>query len=264
MYLIQSWKDSLSLLAPKNLKLFLMVTAKTIKETYVGAVKYFWWFILLYAVADFFFANIPLIVSLFNWIWIFILALIARASVAKKNRSYFVGYAKYFPAALGGMWLILCIFAFGMFFIGVMVYLINSGNVQNITEIAQLIQNNTGYYFLGTTLSIFIQAWILLSIFFLLDMPLNLKNWVKSIRFGYRMLIHNLPIFLILIGVVFLLYGFIDWGMSNILASVSVEESIFLHIFSFVGQPIIVALVSNLYIKRLHEQPQLYFKEPVQ
>lgn len=262
MYLIQSWKDSLSLLIPRNLKLFLMVTVKGIKDVYVGALKYFWWFILLYGVGEIFFGNMPLIVSLFDSIWLFILALLVRASVAKKDRSYFVQYSKYFPIALGGMWLILLIFLFLMIFIGFIVYLIKVGNIQDVAEVFHSLQDNILYILITKISGIFIQAWILLSIFFLLDMPLNFKNWVKSIRFGYRMLIHNMPIFVILIGALSILFGFLDWVAIYILAFVPIDSTSILNVLSFMQEPITVALVSNLYIKRLHEQPQLYFKEP--
>src|SRR5579872_3199647 len=47
MTLLQSWADSLTLLKPKNLQLFVMVTIKSIVEAYKLYFKYFWWLLLV-------------------------------------------------------------------------------------------------------------------------------------------------------------------------------------------------------------------------
>ena len=47
MQLFTSWGNSLKLLQPKNLTLFLLVTAKTITQTYKTWLTYFWWLPLL-------------------------------------------------------------------------------------------------------------------------------------------------------------------------------------------------------------------------
>ena len=46
MTLFQSWADSLTLLKPKHLQLFVMVTIKSVVEAYKLYFKYFWWLLL--------------------------------------------------------------------------------------------------------------------------------------------------------------------------------------------------------------------------
>src|SRR5579862_1571646 len=54
MTLFQSWADSLTLLKPKNLQLFVMVTIKSILEAYKLYFKYFWWLLLTLPIFLFF------------------------------------------------------------------------------------------------------------------------------------------------------------------------------------------------------------------
>ena len=45
MTLVQAWIDSIQLLRPKNFKLFVLVTIKSIIEAYKLLFKYFWWIV---------------------------------------------------------------------------------------------------------------------------------------------------------------------------------------------------------------------------
>src|SRR6266404_7718448 len=96
MTLVQSWVDSLQLLKPKNLQLFVMVTIKSILEAYKLYFKYFWW--LLLAMPLFLFItpsnSIQYIMLLvFNCFLYGILFLgtcfITRPSILQKDCSYF-------------------------------------------------------------------------------------------------------------------------------------------------------------------------------
>src|SRR5436190_21360269 len=49
MTLFQAWGDSLSLLKPKNLKLFVLVTLKSIIDAYKVLVVYWWWLFAIIA-----------------------------------------------------------------------------------------------------------------------------------------------------------------------------------------------------------------------
>jgi len=54
MQLLQSWKESLAIFAPKNFKLFFLVTLKAILETFVALFRYCWAPLLLFLVGSFF------------------------------------------------------------------------------------------------------------------------------------------------------------------------------------------------------------------
>ncbi|HEV2601074.1 MAG TPA: hypothetical protein VGT41_02145 [Candidatus Babeliales bacterium] len=49
MNIMSEWKDSLSLLKPANLKLFLLVTLNTLRQTFVARLRYSWPLIVLYS-----------------------------------------------------------------------------------------------------------------------------------------------------------------------------------------------------------------------
>src|SRR6185295_3171006 len=104
------WIDSLRLLKPKNLKLFALVTLKSIGEAYTLIFKYFWWVLLLMlfyvfvALMGFFyldasefpgtilmqmaaaFKSFPRILFLFLF---YIICVITRPSIEKKDWNYF-------------------------------------------------------------------------------------------------------------------------------------------------------------------------------
>ncbi|HEV2601073.1 MAG TPA: hypothetical protein VGT41_02140 [Candidatus Babeliales bacterium] len=50
MNIWSEWQDSLSLLYPANIKLFLLVTLNTLRQTFVVWVRYYWSLILLYSI----------------------------------------------------------------------------------------------------------------------------------------------------------------------------------------------------------------------
>src|SRR5579871_1355628 len=63
MTLVQAWIDSVQLLRPKNLQLFMMVTLKSIVEAYKLLFKYFWWLLgllVLCAILPYFFPRIDI------------------------------------------------------------------------------------------------------------------------------------------------------------------------------------------------------------
>jgi len=100
MYLFESWKESFLFLKPKNLKLLGLVTLRTLRDSY----RFFIPAILLYILFDsnlwgLFGITIPVFdtiqkILLVNMLFIFVL--IARPSVKRKSRDYFLDYIFYF------------------------------------------------------------------------------------------------------------------------------------------------------------------------
>jgi len=240
MYLLQSWKDSLSLFKPKNFKLFALVTLKTIGGTYWLLLKYFWWLVVIDIAweftygGDFTETSTGLIKVALFLLWTFAICLVVRPSVAKKNSAYFVSYIWYVPAAFAGM----------------IVYALLGVILQRLLFEQEII------------FSILILIPLLFFMFFLLDMVLNLRNWRKAGFFANKMVLYNIPtliLFAVAFSCVSYLLSFIQ-RFGHFQACCLVNFVNIIH--SLVLQPIFTSIIGNLYIKRLHEQPQLYFKKP--
>lgn len=95
---------------------------------------------------------------------------------------------------------------------------------------------------------LFLWIWILL---FLLDSKGSIRDCFRSVWYGYKMALFNVPITLFLGG--FLV------GFYKIISLIGTH-------FSFVGQdlvyvllyPMVIALITTIYIKRVHDQCSLY------
>lgn len=94
--LVVSWWNCLKMLAPANLMPLVQVTLKALLEVYKTVFKYFWWFAalgLVMAVRIVFFCYTHQVLgfALIVWImlWVALLFLVARPSVALKDSSYF-------------------------------------------------------------------------------------------------------------------------------------------------------------------------------
>lgn len=243
MYLLESWKDSLSLFKPKNFKLFALVTLKTIGQTYWLLLKYFWWVQLGVIGLYFWFpqSNLrELIQYLVYCIWLAIVALCVRPSVAKKNYAYFSKYLLYLPVIIVG-------------FVA----------IHDLLEL-----HIQGRYLI--MFACFVAQ--LLFIFFMFDMSFGVKNALKSLVFAIKMFWYNAPGLFLIIGANFVLVILQIRILQGVIQS-AIWESLHGHHIQyffkcmyffnyFIVIPIIVSIIGNFYIKRLHEQPQLYFKQP--
>src|SRR5260221_11998421 len=106
MTLLQAWADSLSLLKLKNLKLFLLVTLKSIIDAYKLLLKYWWWLIAImigcFVVPSFttypFMAGIYAhkVFDVLYQVLMFAAVVATRPSLEQKNCAYFRTYMPYF------------------------------------------------------------------------------------------------------------------------------------------------------------------------
>ena len=99
MKLLKSWQDSLLLFKPKSFNLFLLVTIKSIRETYSLLVKKWWWLIMITFLFDALFFSVQTVTlcnsygRLFLWApLIFVIFLLVRPSVARKTYTYCMQY----------------------------------------------------------------------------------------------------------------------------------------------------------------------------
>lgn len=237
MTLVQSWMDSLTLLKPKNFQLFVMVTIKSIMEAYKLYFRYFWWAMLLvgmcavapcfFQIQNCFFYNVQY-KHLFFFIscWLYELLFLAvcfstRPSILQKDCTYFVLQLK----RIALFWLFMPIFSW------------SSGAYY-------------GYIF---------------TVLFFADSEGGLKSFLWSLWNALKMILFNLPLMLIL-GVVVYLVGWVG-GQCVERLMIAYNVPIYPQFFLFCNMlgalllPISVCIYANIYIKRLHEQFDLYSSE---
>jgi hypothetical protein len=245
MTLLQSWADSLTLLKPKHLQLFVMVTIKSIIEAYKLYFKYFWW--LLLAMPLFLFITpdvatawknndvsslaryatlLGIATSLYGLL--FLAACFAtRPSILQKDCAYFRAQFKK---------IIVYWFAWGLLRVLLMKYAVSFGK--------------TTFYLGNTSLR---APELIFFVLFFADSDGGLKNVFASFWNTLKLVVYNFPL-IFSINFVF--------GLSLFLLSYFLNISSLMQII--IGafcMPIGVCTYTNIYIKRLHDQFDLYFKQ---
>ncbi len=289
MNIAQTWRDSLTIFLPKNLKLFLLITLKSIIETYKTLFRYFWWLILLNIIVE------PLLWFVWDsthaqWAWWLIhyipvslllmflfycaLFLCARPSVKKKDYAYFKDYPFH------------CLYII-VFFTGI-TYEITRFWFQLPPTLFHRLVNSiaviaVGYYWItplfkgaaGIISGIVLSPISAFFILFLLNSEGTVRTIGASLLRAVKMVIYNYPFCLI----VYLLwcYGLpLAWLQSTIAAALYPLTTL-LHVSAvkinyhemisssivFLLLPIPIHIWINFYIKKLHEQFSLYFKQSV-
>lgn len=235
MNIVQTWKESLALLKPQNLKPFLLVTVKTILDVYRTLNTPFttmgYWILGIGVVSLIVITNV---VKFFNMFWldeimlnsmryscVFMFALAMRPSVGQKTVAYFSDYIKRFWYIWVGM--IVCGLAY--------VYVIP-------------------FTFMFSVL-------FLLAAF---DTKGSVGELFFALRTAFMMLLYNAPLFALLYAVLSIVNIFIYYFIGFALGFFGGLTLAALLYIVFV--PIEVALITNLYIKCIHGQPSLYFKQP--
>jgi hypothetical protein len=99
MHVIQAWKESLTILKPKNFKLFFLVTIKTLIETLKTWTSHFWWLVVLYimlSVANTYATPSQSVNYIINYVvvifMVWTLFITVRPSIRKKTYSYYLSY----------------------------------------------------------------------------------------------------------------------------------------------------------------------------
>lgn len=237
MTLVQSWVDSLTLFKPKNLQLFAMVTLKSIIEAYKLYIRYFWWVVLLIAMCaiapyfiqlqDYAFLNVQykhvlFFVSCWSFELLFLAACLStRPSITLKDSSYFIFQLKKIVL----FWLFMPFFSWS---------------------------SATYYGYIFTVL-------------FFADSEGGPKNFLLSLWNAIKMVVYNLPLLFIL-GMVIYMSGWVGAQLTEqllIARDMPIYPQFFLF-FNLIGAlvlPIGVCIYANIYIKKLHDQFDLYFNK---
>ena len=238
MTLVQSWVDSLTLLKPKNLQLFVMVTIKSIIEAYKLYFKYFWWAMLLIAMCavtpfffqnqDYFFYNVQykhvfFLISCWLYELLFLAACFStRPSILQKDSHYF--YVQLKRIVL--FWLFMPIFSW----------------------------SSAAYY------------GYIFTVLFFADSEGGPKSFLLSLWNALKMIVFNVPLLLILGGIVYLSgwLGCQCLGWLVLAYNIPLYPQVFLlcNLLGALLLPIGVCIYTNIYIKKLHDQFDLYFNKP--
>ena len=272
--LFVAWHESLAIFFPSNLKIFLLLTFKATYEAYKIFFTHFWWLIgattithIGYATQTF---EVPgyFVITLFLWILhLFLIYLSLRPSIERKGYEYFFGYSGYFIC----FFIIVCgliIMKAEIVFprIDYMSYIVNM-MLMTITSWGILLDHTSPLFPLY--LSPFFSFWA----FFFLDSRLTLGNMVRSITKAGKMVIYNYPFCILICSLSVLLHvgiGTVLWlVIKNIINIVNSEKALlyrdsvwplFLYVMLLLA-PFFISLLSNFYIKRLHEQFLLYYPQ---
>ena len=235
----QSWIESLKLFLPDNFSKLFLVTIKTTRDSYYYLFTYFGWAILLEAIIEY--SDMGGLISfLFQLTGILLRALIffgilcaIRPTIEQKKISYFLNKIKnYFLLYLIGAFLLQ-----GILFL-TLIYLFVS-------------QKQYDFHASYSTwiLDYMVNFILIFYTLFLIDNRLSFGAIIYAIIRSLKMLVYNLPF----CGIVAVIMGFI-YTFLNTRIHYSVLQIVIL--------PFFIALVTNFYIKRVHEQFKVYYDTP--
>lgn len=249
IYIIQSWVDSLAMFKPKNIKLFLLVTLKAGLELLLSQLYFFWWWLLAgliifyqYAQGFLSFVHALYVAEFFLASLIFIWFVLSRPSVLPKGYIYFRDSIKKCGLGFIGMYFLMQPLRTYLFSLLLQDMFRAEAQGRAISIFHQY------FFFRLFPAMFFILPPVVFVIFFYFDSDGGFRSWLFSFVRGFLMYIYNLPFCIIwMIGMYLFWY---------IIALVS--ESIMLYGFWLI-QPFLLSWYRTLYIKRVHDQFNLYF-----
>jgi hypothetical protein len=294
--LFVSWRESLAIFAPSNLKVFTLIALKATVEAYKIFFTHFWWLFLgtiglgMYVRATKGSSGLGFIFVMVIILWllqIFLICLATRPSVQRKTYSYFMHYG----------WHLICFLFFCVIMLAidmcmtVVQILTLSGRVRitSIDVVVHLLSiilvplTFLGFWlYEGTVLiPLYITPFFLFWTFFLLDSPIGLRSIVKSLKNAIKMVIYNYPFCLIsfggLLGIYKIVFRVVEYmsificrlllvhGGMNVstipIIQLKILVNIFVPLVMILFAPLAISFLSNFYIKRLHEQFLLYYPQ---
>jgi hypothetical protein len=282
MNMIQGWKESLSLLRPAKLKPFLLVTLNAYIKMWKPLLQTWWWLVGLYVIAVcarwIYFAPymtpngvddqiktkmtvLFIALALLNGVIIgsfllYQMLLIVRPSVEPKNRSYLWRWSRYFiPTAV--------IVLVAMILMAV-VY-VPFSFIMFLSPEGAVIFKRLSPIIIAMIGAFSIPLYVFTALFFL-DGSKKLRTGFKALWRAINLTCYKYP--LLLIGyVLFLPLGYVHaylYNFSGIFTNQIMRGLFFakMELFQFIVIPLILCLLTNLYIQQIHEHPELYFNEP--
>lgn len=234
MTLVQAWVDSVSLLKPKHLKLFTLVTLKSILDAYKVLAKYWWWlfaiiigcFVVPYVWTDSIYVYVQA-ERISQWAYQILLfaALVAtRPSLFPKDCAYFRSNMPYF--LIQAVFIVFASYIYWptavapAYFFGVLFFLDSGKNIFFYDNKVYMTNNDL------------------------------LMSWWRA----FLMVIYNYPLLVVInlffYAPVYGVYSYVFFAplLHNVIGAFLL--------------PITVCTYTNIYIKKLHDQFDLYFKQP--
>jgi hypothetical protein len=273
MNLFPAWRDSLTILQPKNFKLFFLVTLKTMVDTFKVWIKYFWWLPLIEFVMPYvwvsiygvprFFSNPWLSIAaslLMSMLWFVSILLAARPSVAIKNCAYFRSY----------IWRIIYIAPVSILMDMVTSYAMGKFFYPYIGTASGMSVSLAAAVFLMGVINWSVKVYIIDYALFVLDTDASIKQVFKSLLYALKMVVYNYPFYIVL----YIVHAAIKMGQHVLFQQIEVwyyratmePVSIILMVIHYSNVLIfglltffLYCLLINFYIKKLHYQFTLYF-----
>jgi hypothetical protein len=261
MTLLQSWADSLTLFKPKNLQLFALVTLKSIIEAYkLYAIYWSWLFglIIISCMIPFFYswsgASILAMMVCSGWLLkllLFALSMVTRPSIEKKDCAYFRYQMR--SSWLMMLFLLLPLLTFIEFFLW-------------FIFLFMLLYTQFSLLLTFIFLPVFLLSLVFFILFFL-DSAKGVKGFFYSLCNMIKMVVYNAPLLLLIVlflgSLMYLLWQLIVYIVLPFWDE-SKHSIVTVFVLYRVGEalllPIIVCTYSNIYIKKVHDQFDLYFK----
>ncbi len=264
MHILRSWYDSLTLLLPSQLKLFGLVSLLSTGKTYRVLCRQwiFWCLVAGMAVWGYldqvmiqpywcmvFTSGIECFFKKFIWhFFSFMLAMTlvvltcaaTRPSIGLKNTNYFKALARHAALILMSIVVVQLIGYLCMALAGV--WLMNLTSVILVSDWAK-------------TASV---LYVLFALF-VFDTDSKSVALFQSVQRTAIMVLYNLPLIIVLN----LIMQAAEMGLYLLLAFVNLDTQFFAWYILWLGMmPFIVNIWANLYIKKIHEHPDLYFVIP--
>ena len=238
MHILQSWQESLSLFKPSNFKLFLLVSIRAFGLALKTLFLYWGWLILFFWTYDY---VIPESISqqlnidsVLRSILLFLFICCLRPTTPLKN-------AEYFAKMFGKFWYVILIII-GLYWLDSKLPDLN------------IIVDSSVYLCFSLVLTLFL--------LFMVDSDGSIKSVLLSLYRSVKMLVYNLPWFLI-IALVFTILEILELGISMYVAQFSDSLAVIVHnLLQGVFYGFHITLLANFYIKRLYDQIELYFVMP--
>jgi hypothetical protein len=242
-----SWWESLSVVRPSTLKLFLLITLKAMKELY-RSLLYSWPRLLVFLIIVAVLSKLPLKYStivLSFLIGSFCTTLFVQATRAsaddKKNISYWLSST--------GIPLSLFLLIFLLWYMPSAYRYLKYALFIDDTYLTKSIHG----------LSYFISPFILVLVLFLFDAQKSFTEYGKAVIRGVKMVIYNLPFFLVTYTFLYFSIILMSTLIKHLGLSPFAEYVVGGSIFMGILFPFYICFITNFYIKRVHEQFSLYY-----
>ena len=247
-----SWKESVSYLYPKPLALMLGLSFWSLVDLYIALFSA--WFLPIALLVGLV-LNIP---SLLYSFYITLLARATRPSIELKNQTYW----QRFEVADWVLYFTLVI---------LLQVLYRLPHTNSYWYTSAIYSGLLRLFFLegppwlpGTeslgVLPIFLSPFVICWVFFMLDSRLTVWEYIKSFFRAGGMMIYNYPYFLAVYGVARLFLSGIHFISSPFIGSYPQLATIGWLLLVLVFLPYYVCVISNFYIKRIHEQFLVYYR----